>query len=140
MKRAICILFVAAGLIAASTAAAPADTTSSSSVRARSSEAVAQAAIDDIQTWWASTLPDVYGKRYEAIPAERLFPYSSADPPPACGTDGRVPYEEIAGNAFYCPADDFVAWDAEQLLPRLQQRYGDFAVSLVLAHEWGHVA
>jgi len=134
------MLFVAAGLIATSSTAAPAEIASPSSVRARSSEAVAQAAIDDIQGWWASTLPDVYGQRYEPIPADRLFPYSSDDPPPACGRDGRTPYEEIVGNAFYCPADDFVAWDAEQLLPRLQQRYGDFAVSLVLAHEWGHVA
>jgi predicted metalloprotease len=45
----------------------------------------------------------------------------------------------VAGNAFYCSDGDFVAWDVEQLVPRLEQRFGDFAVALVLAHEWGHV-
>jgi predicted metalloprotease len=101
-----------------------------------------EAAIDDIQAFWADALPDVYGRSYAAIPADRLFPYSSDDPPPACGTDGTdatLPYEEVAGNAFYCPVGDFVAWDVETLFPQLEERYGELTVALVLAHEWGHV-
>ncbi len=31
-----------------------------------------------------------------------------------------------------------MAWDAEGLLPDLQSRFGDFAIPVVLAHEWGH--
>ena len=45
---------------------------------------------------------------------------------------------DIRGNAFYCPSRDIVAWDRKILLPRLQQRFGDFLVAMVLAHEWGH--
>jgi predicted metalloprotease len=100
---------------------------------------IATTAVDDIQSFWARTMPDVYGRPYEPIPDDRLFPYSSDSPPPACGGRGTTPYEHVAGNAFYCPVEDFVAWDVEQLVPQLEQRFGDFAVALVLAHEWGHV-
>ncbi len=44
----------------------------------------------------------------------------------------------IAGNAFYCSTKDVVAWDAEELLPTLRKKYGDFVIPVVMAHEWGH--
>ena len=94
--------------------------------------------IADIQSYWATTMPSVYGEAYQAISADRLFPYSQADPPPGCGTRGDTPYAEVAGNAFYCSEGDFVAWDAQQLFPKLTQQFGAFAPALVLAHEWGH--
>lgn len=97
------------------------------------------ATIDDIQSFWADALPRAYGTDYEAIPDSRLHPYSQDDPPPACGGSGTAPYEEVKGNAFYCPYGDFVAWDTQQLMPQLEHDYGRFAVALVLAHEWGHV-
>jgi predicted metalloprotease len=99
----------------------------------------ATTAIEDIQSFWAHTMPNVYGRSYEPIADDHLYPYSSDDPPPACGERGTTPYEQVAGNAFYCSEGDFVAWDVEQLVPKLTQRFGDFAVALVLAHEWGHV-
>jgi predicted metalloprotease len=83
-------------------------------------------------------MPDVYGRPYEAIPADRLFPYSQSNPPPGCGTRGSTPYAQVAGNAFYCGLNDFVAWDTQQLFPRLTEQFGAFAPALVLAHEWGH--
>lgn len=92
----------------------------------------------DVQAYWADALPDVYGRRYVPIPADRVFPYSSDDPPPGCGTRGDTPYRQVAGNAFYCEAGDFVAYDVEALIPSLRDRYGDVAVGLVLAHEIGH--
>jgi hypothetical protein len=45
----------------------------------------------------------------------------------------------VAGNAFYCSPDDFVAWDEQGLIPKLRKQFGDLAVALVFAHEWGHV-
>ena len=99
---------------------------------------VVDATIDDIQSWWADQLPDVYGEDYEPIPAERVFAYSEDNPPPACGGRGTTPYEQVAGNAFYCSEGDFVAWDEQELFPRLEQKFGGFAIALVLAHEWGH--
>ena len=56
----------------------------------------------------------------------------SAAPP--CTTDPQ----EVAGNAFYCSTEDVVAWDAQQLLPELQDKFGDFVIPVVMAHEWGH--
>ena len=100
---------------------------------ARDEETVA-----DIQAFWAATMPDVYGQPYEPIPVDRLFPYSASNPPPGCGTRGDMPYTEVAGNAFYCSLGDFVAWDVQDLFPRLAEQFGEFAPALVLAHEWGH--
>ncbi|HXY91570.1 MAG TPA: neutral zinc metallopeptidase [Acidimicrobiia bacterium] len=106
---------------------------------ATGSSDLAQRVIDDVQAFWAEELPAVYGHQYQSIPQERLHPYTSSNPPPACGSTGTTPYKDVAGNAFYCPDGDFVAWDAEGLIPKLQQQYGDLAVALVFAHEWGHV-
>src|SRR5262245_7932354 len=96
------------------------------------------ATIADVQSYWAETMPAVYGADYEPIPADRLIPYSQSNPPPACGGYGTTPYSEVAGNAFYCSEGDFVAWDEQELLPRLTEEFGAFAPALVLAHEWGH--
>ena len=98
-----------------------------------------QSAIDDVQAFWKTELPAVYGQQYAAIPQERLHPYSESNPPPACGDPGTTPYKEVAGNAFYCSDGDFVAWDEQGLIPKLQKQFGDLAVALVFAHEWGHV-
>jgi len=94
--------------------------------------------IADIQSYWSTTMPDVYGRKYAEIPDSRIYPYSASNPPPACGGRGHTPYEEVAGNAFYCDQGDFIAYDAQKLIPQLRQQFGDFAVGLVLAHEWGH--
>jgi len=94
--------------------------------------------IADIQSYWSTAMPDVYGRKYTAIPDSRIHPYSASNPPPACGGRGHTPYEEVAGNAFYCDQGDFIAYDEQKLIPQLRQQYGDFAVGLVLAHEWGH--
>jgi hypothetical protein len=58
---------------------------------------------------------------------------SSGDLPP-CAADAS----KIAGNALYYPSEDVVAWDAENLLPELKDKFGDFAIPVALAHEWGH--
>lgn len=122
---AICVLAVGTMGAAPSTDQAP--------FSAGADESVA-----DLQAWWASTMPGVYGQEYEPIPADRLFPYSADAPPPGCGTRGSIPYAQVAGNAFYCSIGDFIAWDTQELFPRLTEQFGAFAPALVLAHEWGH--
>lgn len=42
-----------------------------------------------------------------------------------------------AGNAFYCPSGDLVAYDRD-FLGSLAKQYGSFLVTLVFAHEFGH--
>ena len=94
----------------------------------------------DIQNFWTQTMPDVYGQQYEAIPTDRIYPYSESNPPPNCDDGGqtKAPYQDVAGNAFYCSNGDFVAYDEQGLLPKLRDNFGEFAVGLVFAHELGH--
>ena len=103
-------------------------------------DASIDATIADIQNYWSSAMPDVYGQQYEAIPSDRVFAYSESNPPPNCEDGGQTqaPYEEVAGNAFYCSNGDFVAYDEQGLLPKLRDNFGEFAVGLVFAHELGH--
>lgn len=96
-----------------------------------------QYGVVDIQQFWTETMPEAYGQPYEAIPTSRMYPYDEANPPPPCGTE-VVPYEVLRGNAFYCQIDDFIAWDDGELFPTLYEEFGPFAVTMVLAHEWGH--
>src|SRR4051812_10899349 len=103
-------------------------------------DASVDSTIADIQSFWAATMPDVYGQQYEEISSDRVFPYSASNPPPNCEDGGRTkaPYDEVAGNAFYCSNGDFVAYDDAGLLPKLRKNFGEFAVGLVFAHELGH--
>jgi hypothetical protein len=51
---------------------------------------------------------------------------------PSCGGQPSVPF-----NAFYCPSQDFLAWD-ENLMAAGYRQIGDAWVYLIIAHEWGH--
>ncbi len=130
--RVLVALFVVSAVALTGAIAAP-SSSASSRFDANMNDTIA-----DIQAYWAKTMPDVYGQPYEPIPGDRLFPYSENNPPPACGGSGTTPYQEVAGNAFYCSEGDFVAWDEQELLPKLREQFGAFSPALVLAHEWGH--
>lgn len=104
--------------------------------RELTADEVVDLTIEDLENYWAKQMPLVYGEEYAEI-AGGFFPYSSSEPPPSCD-DVRSTYEEMEGNAFYCGPDDLVAWDEEQLIPRLNDEFGSFAISVVFAHEWGH--
>lgn len=88
-----------------------------------------------LDAFWAIAYPEVFGTDW--VPVTATIPYSpSTGDFPACGgaTFAATFYE---GNAFYCPADDYVGWDDEVLFPSLYTDIGDFAIGLVLANEWG---
>jgi predicted metalloprotease len=108
---------------------------------AKSYKEALELAISDIQDYWTDVMPDVYGIDYEQIPKERLFPASEKKPGPACTPEGGLAeYEDVANNAFYCRLGRFVEWDDQDLMPRLYSEYGEYAVAMVFAHEWGHAA
>jgi predicted metalloprotease len=93
--------------------------------------------VADLQDYWESELPALYGVPYRRIPAAKIIPYTSTSKIPRCGP-GPVRYKDVAANAFYCTAGKFVAYDDEHLFPQLDREFGDFTIALTLAHEWGH--
>ncbi|MGP4018023.1 neutral zinc metallopeptidase [Saccharopolyspora sp. 5N708] len=94
---------------------------------------LARNAVADVEAYWTETFPKAFpGKQFD--PVKRLVSYDSAGPGiQLCGsnTAGVV-------NAFYCPPEDFIAWDRGTLLPELSNSFGPMAVVTVLAHEMGH--
>jgi predicted metalloprotease len=90
--------------------------------------------IKDIERFWTTTYPTISdGTAFKPIQGG-YHPYTETDLPPACG-DETPAYQP---NAFYCPNGDFIAWDAQTLIPQLQKEYGPLLVGVVLAHEYGH--
>ncbi len=95
---------------------------------------LAAQAIGDLESYWATEFPKLYGKDFAPISGRLYALTPDAQAGPACASG----YDDVAGNAFYCKLDDSVAWDASGLLPELQAKYGDFVIPIVLAHEFGH--
>ena len=93
--------------------------------------------VADLQDYWGDELPVLYGVAYVNIPASKIIPYTSTSKLPHCGP-GKISYNDVAANAFYCNAGKFVAYDDENLFPQLEKNFGDFTIALTLAHEWGH--
>ena len=80
---------------------------------------IAMQAIADLEKYWAEQYPQVYDKEFEQI-SGGYYAVTADSPAPPCTTSP----EEVAGNAFYCSTEDVVAWDAQQLLPELQDKFG----------------
>jgi predicted metalloprotease len=95
---------------------------------------VVKLALTDVERYWTATYPTISGgKPFQPLQGG-YHPYTRNSPPPACGGEESV-YQP---NAFYCPDGDFIAWDADQLIPQLQTKFGQLLVVLVFAHEYGH--
>jgi predicted metalloprotease len=105
--------------------------------RAKGYTGTVRLTIADLQDYWTTTMPEIYGVAYTRVPANKIIPYTSKSKVPRCGP-GRVSYRDVAANAFYCNAGKFVAYDDENLFPQLEANFGDFTIALTLAHEWGH--
>jgi predicted metalloprotease len=99
------------------------------------------ATIADIQDFWGSQMPAVYGIPYEEIPKSNIHAFTSRTKMSSiteCARQGNLGYEDFKGNAFYCKLDGTVNYDNENYYPLLNKRFGLFAVAVSLAHEWGH--
>ena len=96
------------------------------------------ATVRSLRQYWSEQLPAVYGRPFREL-AGGVQPKTDASEAWSCGGQ-RVSYEEVQGNAFYCggPDDDYIAYDAASLLPRLNEQHGSLTPSVVLAHEMGH--
>lgn len=103
-----------------------------------SADQVTDAAQRSLAAYWTSELPKVYNRRFVQL-AGGFQPKTPQSPAFSC--DGQQQsYEDLRGNTFYCggPDDDYIAWDAAELFPRLTKQFGDIAPAVVLAHEAGH--
>jgi predicted metalloprotease len=91
-------------------------------------------ALRDVERFWSATYPQLAdGAAFKPV-SGGYHPYMRTDLPPACGPE----QPEYQPNAFYCPAGDFIAWDAETLIPQLNADFGPLLVGVVMAHEYGH--
>ena len=93
---------------------------------------LAASAVSDIEEFWK----DAYGETFdgEFSPVSELISWD------ANGFDGQFCGDDTYGlvNAAYCPLDDTIGWDRGELLPALRDANGDMAVTMVMAHEYGH--
>jgi predicted metalloprotease len=87
-----------------------------------------------LEVFWDLAYPEAFGEPWDPIDATVPYFPSSGELPACGGFTGDSEFYE--GNAFYCPPDDYVAWDEEQLFPGLYTEIGDFAIGLVLATKW----
>jgi predicted metalloprotease len=91
-------------------------------------------AIASLQQFWADQYPKVYGQDYKPVAGGFFGLTQGVEGGSACGKA----YADVQGNAFYCPTDDTVTWDAGDFLATEKKKFGDFVVAVVLAHEFGH--
>ncbi len=85
----------------------------------------------DIEDYWRLTLPAVFGTDWTALAPIQGFDSNSAAPP-ACGTDDTSGYL-----LFYCATGNFIAFDDGVVFPQIAEGNGDFAVSTLLATQYG---
>lgn len=97
---------------------------------------LAATVIGEAQRYWSTRFPDLFELDWRDLDGG-VFSVDTSDPAataPPC-TAGS---DDVEGNAFYCATADVIAWDRAALLPVLREHYGDAAVAVVLAHEYGH--
>ena len=88
-----------------------------------------RSAVAAIDAFWRETFPEVFGRPY--VPPQVKGGYLGEDGPSCSGEPA------VAFNAFYCPSQDFIAWD-QNLMAAGYEQIGDAWVYLIIAHEWGH--
>lgn len=100
-------------------------------------DALALAAVDDVEMFWKQAYPESFGAGFE--PVDELVSYDSLDPysPEICG---KATYD--MPNAMWCSPlfsdRDLIAWDRGFLVPTGRQYFGDTSIAAVIAHEYGH--
>ncbi len=90
-------------------------------------------AIADVDAFWSRTFERTFDADYETV-SGGFYAVTDSDSSVPCTDDPS----QVEGNAFYCPTEDVVAWDADGLIPHMVDNYGPLGLGLVIAHEWGH--
>ena len=103
----------------------------------------ARDALTDLNTFWSSAYPEYFDEEFTPLEGGYFSVDSGAIdedayPENGIGCDGSpTSPDSVAGNAFYDPTCDLIAYD-RALLQELATDYGRFLVPVVMAHEFGH--
>jgi hypothetical protein len=88
-----------------------------------------------LQEHWASAFPAAFGCEWDDVDIfAAVHTATPGAPPPPCVNRSS----DIERQAFYCPAADAVACEADGLLPAIHEQFGPAGVAVMLAHEVGH--
>ncbi|MGI9123134.1 MAG: neutral zinc metallopeptidase [Mycobacterium sp.] len=95
-------------------------------------DTIAGQSVSDLEEFWKFAYPDAFDG--ELTPVKELFSWDSD------AYDGMFCDETTEGlvNAGFCEEDNTIGWDRTVLMPSLRDAYGDMAITMVLAHEYGH--
>jgi predicted metalloprotease len=127
--------FVALGAVLAATLVTTGTAPAATRPATASFQSLVNAAVTDLQSYWAKEFPQLYGHPYK--PVGQIIAASPTTKLPDCQGQA-ISYQKVKGNAFYCFGSNYLAYDSQTLLPTLGKDFGSFAPALVLAHEWGH--
>ena len=91
-----------------------------------------EAALTINDLYWTNHWADFFTGEYVS---PNVFGAYVGEESPACGEDT----EPLPENAFYCPAEDYIAYDVEWFIEMFDDSVvGDSFVYFVLSHEWSH--
>ncbi len=93
---------------------------------------LAALSVSDIEEFWEGAYGDpLHGK---FTPVDELISWDSD------GINSKFCDDDTVGvvNAAFCPLNNTIGWDRGELLPQLRNNFGDMAIPMVLAHEYGH--
>lgn len=94
---------------------------------------IARQAVTDIETFWGGAYRSTFTGSFQQV--GQLFSWDARQPlrQRFCG------HQTFRfANAVYCLLDNTIGWDRGIMLPILRAAYGDMAITMVLAHEYGH--
>ena len=95
-------------------------------------EEIESVTMDDLDDYWSAVFA---AAKLRWQPLSDAVAFDPDDEVPACGGLTAEPDEYVAA-AFYCEADDFVAWDEVNLTSVIYEEGGDFAVSTVIGAQY----
>jgi predicted metalloprotease len=104
---------------------------------------LARNALADLNMFWSQAYPEFFGEEFRPLENGYFSVDSdavdrSAYPSTGIGCEGSpTDPEEVAGNAYYDPSCDLIAYD-RALLEELSDEHGRFLGPVVMAHEFGH--
>jgi predicted metalloprotease len=94
---------------------------------------LAAQSISDIEQFWQGAYGEPLKGKFK--PVKDLISWDSTgySSKEFCGSDTMG-----VENAAFCETDRTIGWDRGQLLKQLRNSFGDMAITMVLAHEYGH--